>query len=79
LNESGAQQNGFEDRARGTLAVRAADRDDRTRERQLHRVAHLADAGQTHVDADRMRGFKVREPRVEGGECGHRVNREWID
>jgi hypothetical protein len=21
-----------------------------------------------------MRGFKVREPRVEGGECGHRVN-----
>ena len=38
----------------------------------------LADAREAHVDADRMRGFKVREPRVEGGECGHRVNREKI-
>ncbi len=72
--EAGAQQNRFEDRAGRALAVGAADRDDRARERQLHRVTYLRDAFQTHVDADRMRGFKVREPRVEGGECGHRAN-----
>ncbi len=76
--KTGAQQDRFENRACRAFTVRSANRDHRARERQLHRVTDLTDARETHVDADRMRGFKVREPRVEGGECGHRVNREKI-
>ncbi len=72
---TGAQQDRFEDRAGRALAVGAAHRDHRTVERQLQRVAHLADPRQTHVNADRMRGFKVRKPSVESGECGHRMSR----
>ncbi len=38
-------------------------------ETQFERVANLADARQTHIDTDRMRGFQMRKPCVEGGKA----------
>src|SRR5579862_8425513 len=71
-----AQQDRFEDGARGAFAVRAADGDDGTVETQAERILYLADAREAHVDADRMRGFQMGEPGVESGESVHFGDRE---
>jgi hypothetical protein len=63
------EQDRLEDRAGRALAVGAADRDDRAREFELQRGLDLRDAGQAHVDADRVSGSRCASQRREWGKC----------